>query len=99
MDVRTANREVHTWLRDVANARVHGTTGCVPQVKLLQERAHLVAVAAPYSGRTVRQLHQEHQDVSPPRRPIPAAAWQDLQHPLSVYDALARTPARAKVPA
>lgn len=99
VDVRTANQEVHAWLREVANARVHGTTGCVPQVKLLQERAHLMAVAAPYSGRTVRQLHQERQDVSPACRPIPAAAWQDLQHPLSVYDALARTPVRAGVTA
>lgn len=85
VDVQIANREIRAWLRDVANTRIHGTTGCVPAVALQQERAHLLAVPSAYSGRTVRQL-QTTQAVR--SRPIPAAAWRDLQHPLSMYDAL-----------
>ena len=85
VDVQTANREVRIWLRDVANMRVHGTTGCVPALALKEERAHLLAVPCAYSGRTVRQLMQAKSVGS---RVIPAAAWRDLQHPLSMYDAL-----------
>lgn len=84
-DCDTANREVRSWLRDVANARVHGTTGAVPATQLEIERTHLLALPAPYVGKTARQLTL----VSRGPKPIPAQAWQTLQHPLSVYDALA----------
>jgi hypothetical protein len=41
LDVDTANAEVLKWLRDVANARIHNTTGIVPAVRLIQERPAL----------------------------------------------------------
>ena len=92
VDVDTANRELRTWLRDVANVRIHGTTGCVPALALHKERAHLLAIPAAYSGRTVRQLHKASDSTT---RPIPAAAWRGLQHPLAMYDTLVHNPTSA----
>lgn len=37
LDVETANREVQRWLNEVANMRVHATTGIQPSVRLLEE--------------------------------------------------------------
>jgi transposase len=37
VDRETANARVGTWLREVANARVHATTGEIPLVRLEQE--------------------------------------------------------------
>lgn len=79
VDRETANTAVARWLREVANARVHATTGAVPLVRLEAERQHLQPIAGPYAGQVVRAVW------SPPvRRHIVG-----LQHPLSVYDALA----------
>jgi transposase len=36
-----ANAAVSRWLRDVANAHVHGTTGEMPAARLLVERQDL----------------------------------------------------------
>ena len=80
VDAQAANAAVGRWLREVANARVHGTTGAVPAERLEAEREALQPVPAPYGGRSVRELL----DSAPPRRPIVG-----LQHPLSVYEALA----------
>jgi transposase len=85
VDADTANQAMRTWLRDVANVRIHGTTGCVPALALHKERAHLLAMPSAYSGRTVRQLHKATGTTT---RPIPAAAWRGLQHPLAMYDTL-----------
>ncbi|WP_428984048.1 IS21 family transposase [Rhodoferax potami] len=94
VDADTANREMRTWLRDVANVRIHGTTGCVPALALQQERTHLLAIPSAYSGRTVRQL-QKVTGSGAAVRPIPAAAWRGLQHPLAMYDTLVHNQASA----
>ncbi len=79
-DCETANVAVRRWLREVANARVHATTGEIPATRLDAERAQLQPVALPYGGKVVRLA-----DVRPPAlRPIVG-----VQHPLSVYDAFA----------
>ena len=41
VDRDTANARAGTWLREVANARVHATTGEVPLVRLELERERL----------------------------------------------------------
>lgn len=76
-DADAANVAVRRWLRQVANARVHATTGEVPAERLAVERDHLQPIVAPYGGRIVRA----DPPVSAPR---PAVG---IQHPLSVYDA------------
>ena len=40
-DRHAANAAVSRWLREVANARIHGTTGEVPAARLQQERQDL----------------------------------------------------------
>lgn len=78
VDREAANLAVKRWLREVANARVHGTTGEVPAERLAIERMHLQPVPAPYGGRSVRAVQTP--------KPAPIVG---LQHPLSLYDALA----------
>jgi hypothetical protein len=77
-DRHAANAAVSRWLREVANARIHGTTGEVPAARLQQERQDLQPLPAPYRGRSVRELPG-----SAPRKPVMA-----YQHPLSVYEDL-----------
>jgi len=79
VDRETANLAVRRWLREVANARVHGTTGEVPAERLVIERLQLQPVPTPYGGRSVRSIQQ---------KPMPAPIV-GLQHPLSFYDAFA----------
>lgn len=79
----TANGAVRTWLREVANARVHGTTGQVPQARWREEQASLQPLPPPYRGRLPR--------AAAPSAPSPALdrfSQQPLQHDLSVYDRL-----------
>lgn len=82
VDPATANLEVRRWLGEVANRRVHATTGRLPAEVLLEERAHLQPLPMPYRGQV--------------QVPAPAAAARQvavaatLQHPLSVYDAFCR---------
>ncbi len=78
VDREAANVAAARWLREVANPRVHATTGAVPAERLAVERTHLQPVPAPYGGRIVRAV----ETVIP--RPI-----LGLQHPLSFYDAFA----------
>ncbi|MBF0307426.1 MAG: IS21 family transposase [Alphaproteobacteria bacterium] len=75
LDVVTANVEVRKWLRDVANARVHGGTGKVPATLLAEEREALQPLAQPWCGSLGT---------------VPAALEPRSvgQHALSVYDAL-----------
>jgi hypothetical protein len=77
VDRESANIAVARWLREVANQRVHATTGELPAERLLVERAHLQPVPTPYGGQSVRALEKT---ATP--RPIVG-----LQHPLSLYDA------------
>jgi transposase len=79
VDRETANLAVKRWLREVANARIHGTTGAIPAERLVSERLRLQPVPTPYGGRTVRSLQ-----VKPDLVPIIG-----MQHPLSLYDAFA----------
>lgn len=76
-DHPAANAAVSRWLRDVANTRVHGTTGEVPAVRLLVERQELQQLPPPYGGGSPREART--------KRASPAIAYQ---HPLSVYEDL-----------
>jgi transposase len=78
VDRETANLAVGRWLREVANVRVHGTTGEIPAERLTIERVQLQPVPTPYGGRSVRSL----------QKPV-SAPIIGLQHPLSFYDAFA----------
>ena len=76
-DKHAANAAAARWLREVANARLHGTTKEVPAERLMAEREKLQALAAPYRGKTVRSLTG-----TPRKKTI------GYQHPLSVYQEL-----------
>ncbi|MBP0447910.1 IS21 family transposase [Roseomonas sp. SSH11] len=87
VDRAAANLAVGRWLREVANARVHATTGEVPLVRLEAERGALRPVPSPYGGLIPRA------SAAVPRpmvRPIVG-----LQHPLGIYDALLAAPGLA----
>ncbi len=45
LDLDTANREVRRWLDEVANRRVHGTTGVAPCVRLERRPGDAAAAA------------------------------------------------------
>lgn len=79
VDRETANLAVERWLREVANARIHGTTGEIPAERLARERPHLQPIPLPYGGRTVRPVQA---------RPEPGPIV-GIQHPLSLYDVFA----------
>jgi transposase len=74
LDATIANVHVRRWLDEVANVRVHGTTGAVPAHRLADERA--VMLSAPALKATL---------VAPTRVALPV---ESLQHPLAVYDEL-----------
>jgi transposase len=77
VDRETANVAAKRWLREVANARVHGTTGEIPAERLAIERIQLQPIPPLYGGRSVRAM----------QNPKPVVVG--LQHPLSIYDAFA----------
>jgi transposase len=74
LDVDVANGRVRRWLDEVANVRIHGTTGVTPVSLLPDERAVMLPAPAlkapPMVSRRV------------------AMPVESLQHPLSVYDEL-----------
>lgn len=76
LDVDTANREVLRWLNEVANTRIHATTGVQPCVRLAEDQAQLTAlpIRASQSAPAISRG-----SVMP---------LESLQHPLSVYQAL-----------
>lgn len=76
LDMVSANVEVRKWLRDVANARVHGGTGHVPAERLVEERPALQGLPQPWPGRL---------SAGTPAVMMPVPV---LQHSLAVYDAL-----------
>jgi transposase len=80
VDRESANLMVGRWLREVANARVHATTGAVPAERLVVEREHLLPVPPLYGGRSMRPPAA----AKPTPRPVVG-----LQHPLSFYDGFA----------
>ena len=77
LDAQAANAHIGRWLAEVANARIHGTTGERPDRRLAIERAALMALPS-RTGATMPLA-------TPSRRPIPV---ESLQHPLSVYESL-----------
>lgn len=76
LDVDTANREALRWLNEVANARIHATTGVQPCVRLPEEQAQFGAL--PIRAAQIAAAIS-HASVMP---------FESLQHPLSVYEAL-----------
>lgn len=79
LDVTMANANVGQWLSDIAHQRVHGTTGDQPQVRLDEERLHLMPLPSGTQAEVMMTQNRALGDV------IPA---ESLQHPLSLYDQL-----------
>ena len=77
VDRDTANARASTWLREVANARVHATTGEVPLVRLELERERLQQIPAPWPGL-----------IQPVPAQPPASIPRGYQHSLKVYEEL-----------
>ena len=77
VDRDTANARVGTWLREVANARVHATTGEIPLVRLELERERLQPMPTPWPGMIQRS-----------RTTAPAPTPRGYQHSLKVYEGL-----------
>jgi hypothetical protein len=77
VDRDTANARAVTWLREVANARVHATTGEIPLARLELERERLQPMSTPWPG-LIQPVR--------PKRPIPTP--RGYQHSLRVYEEL-----------
>lgn len=96
LDAATATLQVRRWLDEVANVRVHGTTGEPPVAQLAAEQAALQALAPPWRGgiEGARPQAEVAHDEGPARPPAVRAhleTEQPAQHPLAVYDALLQT--------
>ncbi|ADD67543.1 Integrase catalytic region [Denitrovibrio acetiphilus DSM 12809] len=50
MDMDTANIRVTHWNEEIADQRIHGTTGKKPIDMFQEEKEHLMPLAAPYTG-------------------------------------------------
>jgi transposase len=74
LSVELANVHVLRWLNDVANARVHGTTGAVPALRLAEERAVMLPAPALQAPACVAQRV--------------AMPLESIQHSLAVYEQL-----------
>jgi hypothetical protein len=100
VDRETANLAVGRWLREVANVRVHGTTGEIPAERLAIERVQLQPAPTPYAGSPARlpvaaaatrrtaSASPRQRSVRSLQKPVPAPIV-GLQHSLSFYDAFA----------
>lgn len=98
LDVATANAQVQPWLNDIANQRLHGTTGAQPAQRLLEERAALQPLPPAWRGDIAaarpqakpEDAHRAQAGVA--GRPASVLshieAVQPAQHPLAVYDQL-----------
>jgi len=101
LDVATANAQIQFWLADIANQRLHGTTGAQPAQRLLEERAALQPLPPAWRGDIAAARPQaKPEDV--PRAQVSVAARpanvlghieaaQPAQHPLAIYDQLLAT--------
>jgi len=56
VDRETANLAVKRWLHEVANARIHGTTGVIPAERLSGERVQFQLVPTPYGRHGARSV-------------------------------------------
>jgi hypothetical protein len=79
LDVMAANSRIGPWLQDIANARVPGTTGEIPNERLQLEREQLRPL--PVGVSAIRPLRATRGACVP----LP---YESLQHPLAVYDTL-----------
>ncbi len=79
LDKELANYEVKKWLRDIANCRVHATTGKVPVELLEEEKPALLRLPRHYPG-----IQRE----APPIGCSLGKEELSFQRPLSVYQAL-----------
>jgi transposase len=79
LDVDTANGKIGAWLADVAQQRIHGTTGEKPQVLLEKERLYLLPLPA---------LSENAKGISQSNNHRVTMPVESLQHPLSSYDQL-----------
>jgi len=77
VDRDTANARVGSWLREIANARVHATTGEVPLVRLELERERLQPLPPSWPGLMPK---------TGVRRPTPLPCG--YQHSLRIYEEL-----------
>jgi hypothetical protein len=81
LDVETANLEVLKWLHDMANARTHQTIQAAPAQCWQEERQQLQAL--PPSATIIPWVAPVSD------RPSPTCSEpEDLQHALSVYEAM-----------
>ena len=81
LDLEGLNLEFARWLALKANARIHGTTGDVPEDRLVLERKSLQALPPSL-------LTGEPRSSTPQRTPTTTFPVEQLQHPLSVYQDL-----------
>lgn len=79
LDVTAANAHIGPWLQNVANARVHATTGEVPNVRMELERTKLQPLPV-----TVQVIPS----IAVARGTAVPLPYESLQHPLSVYQSL-----------
>ena len=95
LDVVTANLEVRSWLKEVANERVHGTTQDKPSERLRTEQGHLQALPSAWRGdiaaarpQGAAQPSSGNSTVRPAAVSERIAAPLPAQHPLAVYEQL-----------
>lgn len=96
LDAVTANSHVRPWLTEIANTRVHGTTGVRPVDRMDEERAALQALPPAWRGDIAGARPQSSAEavVSSVRPAVVAAHLREehpAQHPLAVYDQLLDT--------
>lgn len=99
--VERFNGYLRRWLDDVANVRVHGTTGERPVARLATEQAALQALAPPWRGdiegaRPQSEAAHDEGHARPPGVRAHLEAEQPAQHPLAIYDELLQTLQRAQ---
>lgn len=87
LDRETANVEARRWLREVANARVHGETARVPAEVLAEERMALQPLPAPYRGNVAAARPRQ---AGAEALVLAAKGYTAVppQHDLAVYDRL-----------
>jgi transposase len=101
LDVATANAQVQIWLADIANQRLHGTTGAIPAQRLIEERSALQPLPPAWRGDIAAARPQAKAKAAPSPQPSttprPAnvlahiEANQPAQHPLAIYAQLLDT--------
>lgn len=80
LDIDTANAEVIKWLNEVANCRVHGTTGKRPTERLIFEQRFLRPILSDYCDKKIKIAVKQMKTV------IPSVKVE--QHDLSLYESL-----------